>query len=109
MCKLDAIQEAAKSAIAAKAQLEQRIAENKDNWDMTSNMVKDVWTQLSLPDMVFKVGQESFTCSTKGITNREFIKDNASRVPRVLVELQDDIKDYLERIKSSYDTQMQPD
>ena len=105
MCKLDAIQEAAKSAIAAKAQLEQRIAENKDNWDMTSNTVKDVWTQLSLPDMIFKVGQESFTCSTKGITN----KDNASRIPRVLAELQDDIKDYLERIKSSYDTQMQLD
>jgi len=103
MCNLDAIQEAAKSAITAKAQLDQRIAENKENWDRTSNMVKDIWTQLNLPNRAFKIGQLSFTCGTKGITN----ENDASRTPRVLAELQGQIKDHLESTKASYDAQMQ--
>jgi hypothetical protein len=103
MCKIDAIQEAAKSAIAAKAQLDQRIAENKENWDRTSNTVKDIWTQLCLPNRTFRVGQVSFSCGAKGITN----ESDASRTPRVLAELQGQIKDYLESTKASYDAQMQ--
>lgn len=103
MCNLDAIQEAAKSAIAAKAQLDQRIAENKENWDRTSNMVRDIWTQLGLPSRTFKVGTTTFSCGAKGITSDV----DSARDPKMLIELQGHIKDYLELTKNSYDAKMQ--
>lgn len=104
MCNIDAIQEAAKSAIAAKAQLDQRIAENKENWERTSSMVRDIWTQLDLPDLKIKIGQVSFSCGVKGIS----YEAGASRTPGVLSELRGHIKEYLELTKNLYDEQMQP-
>ena len=103
---LDALQEAVKSAMTAKNELSQRTAENKDNWDRTNNLVKDAWGQLELGPYKIKVGQVVFTCDNNGITqDAQFA---AARDPKMLAELQSSIKDYLERVRLSYDEKMQP-
>lgn len=104
---LDALQEAVKSAMTAKNELNQRIAENNDNWDRTSNLVKDAWSQLELGPHKFKVGQVVFTCDNSGIT-QDAAQQTVARDPKMLVELQNSIKEYLERVRLSYDEKMQP-
>ncbi len=106
MDNLEALQETAKAAIAAKKELDQRIADNKDNWNATSNTVKDAWSALELAPREFKVGQTVFTCSKEGITNDTGTE--AARDPQTLGELQSSIGEYLYRIRANYDERMQP-
>lgn len=106
MNNIDELLAAGKSAMAAKAQLEQRIADNQDNWNRTSNTVKDVWTQLGLAPRKFKVGQAVFTCDNQGIT-QDAQAVNA-RDPQTLKELQGLIKEYLDKVRMEYDSKMQP-
>ena len=103
---LDTLLESGKAAMAAKNELNQRIAENEDNWQKTSNLVKDVWSQLELKPHQFKVGQAVFICSADGITNDA--NTEAARDPKALIELQNSIKEYLDKVRLGYDEKMQP-
>lgn len=106
MNNLEALIEAVKAAMTAKSALDQRIAENDSNWQRTSNLIKDAWTKLGLKPNQFKVGQAVFTCGIDGITqDAQFV---GARNPKVLVELQVSIKDFLDRIRLGYDKKMQP-
>lgn len=106
MNNLDTLLEAGTAAMTAKNELNQRIAENEDNWQKTSNLVKDVWSQLELNPCQFKVGQAAFTCDNNGISqDAQFV---SARTPKNLTELQDCIKEYLDRVRLSYDEKMQP-
>lgn len=103
MTNLEALQQAGKSAMTAKKELEQRIAENKANWTAASNTVKDIWSSLELGPHPFKIQQVVFTCSTDGITNDANTED-----PQTLNELQGAIVEFLDRIRTNYDERMQP-
>lgn len=103
---LDTLLESGKAAMAAKNELNQRIAENEENWLRTSNLIKDVWSQLELKPRQFKVGQAVFTCDNNGISQEpQFV---AARDPKALIELQNSIKEYLDRVRLGYDEKMQP-
>lgn len=106
MNNLDTLLEAGKAAIAAKNELNQRIAENDEEWKKASNLVKDIWTELGLKIHQFKVGQAVFVCDNNGISqDAQFV---SARNPKSLAELQDCIKEYLDRVRLSYDEKMQP-
>ena len=103
---IDTLLESGKAAIAAKNELNQRIAENDEDWKKTSNLVKDIWTGLELKPHQFKVGQAVFVCDNNGTTqDAQFV---SARTPQSLVELQNCIKEYLDRVRLSYDEKMQP-
>lgn len=106
MSNLEALQQAGKSAISAKKELEQRIAENKANWTAASNTVKDIWGSLELGPHTFKIQQAVFTCSTDGISNDA--NTDAARDPQTLNELQGAIVEFLDRTRANYDERMQP-
>lgn len=102
----EALQQAGKSAIAAKKDLDQRVAKNKENWTATSNVVKDIWGSLDLAPSTFNVQQTVFTCSEEGITN-DVPEADAGRNPQTLNELQGIIIEFLDRIRANYDEEMQ--
>lgn len=103
---LDTLLESGKAAMTAKNELNQRIAENEENWLRTSNLIKDVWSQLELKPRQFKVGQAVFVCDNNGISqDAQFV---GARTPKNLIELQDCIKEHLDRVRLSYDEKMQP-
>lgn len=103
---LDVLMEAGKAAITARTQLEQRIAENQENWTRTSDFVKDIWNSLELSPRKFKVGQATFTCDKDGITQEP--QFTSARDPKTLGELHDLIRDFLDRVRLGYDEKMQP-
>jgi hypothetical protein len=106
MNNLDTLLESGKAAIAAKNELNQRIAENDEDWKKTSNLVKDIWAGLELKPHQFKVGQAVFICDSNGISlDAQFAN---ARTPKTLAELQECIKEYLDRVRLSYDERMQP-
>lgn len=103
---IDTLLEAGKAATAAKNELNQRIAENDENWKRASNLVKDLWIGLELQPHQFKVGQAVFTCDNNGISqDTQFV---SARTPKILVELKECIREHLERVRLAYDEQMQP-
>lgn len=105
MNNLDTLLEAGKAAMTAKNELNQRIAENDEEWKKTSNLVKDIWTELELKPHQFKFGQAVFVCDTNGIS--QDAQFDGARTPKNLTELQGSIKEYLDRVRLSYDEQMQ--
>lgn len=100
---IDTLLESWKAAIAAKNELNQRIAENDEDWRKTNNLVKDIWTDLDLKPHQFKIGQAVFVCDNNGIS-----QDASARTPKNLTELQDCIKEYLDGVRLGYDEKMQP-
>ena len=102
----DILLEAGKAAIAAKNELNRRIAENDEDWNRASNLVKDLWIGLELQPHQFKVGQAVFTCNNNGIS--EATQSVDTRTPKNLTELQDCIKEYLDGVRLGYDEKMQP-
>ena len=106
MDNFDTLLESGKAAMAAKNELNQRIAENDEDWKKTSNLVKDIWTELELKPRQFKVGQAVFVCDNNGISqDAQFV---SARDPKALIELQNSIKEYLDRVRLGYDEKMQP-
>jgi hypothetical protein len=107
MNNLDTLLESGKAAIAAKNELKQRVAENDEDWNKTSDLVKQIWTELELKPQQFKVGQQAvFVCDYNGISqDAQFV---SARTPKNLTELQGCIKEYLDRVRLSYDEKMQP-
>lgn len=106
MDNLDTLLESGKAAIAAKNELNQRIAENNENWERASNLVKDLWTGLELDPHQFKVGQAVFTCDNNGISqDAQFV---SARTPKNLTELKDCIREHLDKVRLDYEERMQP-
>jgi hypothetical protein len=104
MKNFEALQEVVKATLTARDGLNSRIAENKANWDKTSNLVKDVWGGLSLPPRSFKIGNAAFTCGPAGITNEK--QYDGLRTPVVLEELQLAVKEFLERTRDSFNERL---
>lgn len=101
----DTLLEAGKAAIAAKNELNRRIAENDEDWKRASNLVKDLWIELELQPHQFKVGQAVFTCNNNGIS--EATQSVDTRTPKNLIELQDCIREHLDKIRLYYEGKMQ--
>lgn len=104
MKNFEALQEVIKSTLSARDSLNSRIAENKANWDKTSNLVKDVWGGLSLQPLAFKVGNATFTCGPGGISNDK--QYDGLRTPFVLEELQLAVKEFLEYTRDSFNERL---
>lgn len=101
----DILLEAGKAAIAAKNELKQRIAENDEDWNRASNLVKDLWIELELQPHQFKVGQAVFMCDNDGISqDAQFV---SARTPKNLIDLQDCIREHLDKIRLDYEGRMQ--
>jgi hypothetical protein len=95
MTNLDALKQAGQAAITAKSELEKRIAENKANWEATSDFVKEYWEILELNPVLLQIHEAEFTCSSEGISNEPRFND--FRTSEILDELQNRVACLLEQ------------
>jgi flagellar biosynthesis chaperone FliJ len=99
---IETLHNAAKNAIAAKKSLEERIAQNRSDWQATSALIREVWTNLGLDPTAFKVGDSSIICSKDGIKFDQEIQQNVS----TLDEFQNKIESHLNTLTEKYNGAM---